>query len=79
MAELELSIRRGSHNSKWKTGLWLAAPYAIGFVDLVWPTVTRTLVSLFSCRDLGSAGWWLEADARCNQNTVAFASNVLLC
>ena len=31
-------------------------------VDLLYPLITRVLFQYFSCRDLGSAGSWLEAD-----------------
>ena len=51
-----------AHTSVVKDGLWIAAPYVLGFIDLFHPTITRTLCSFFSCRDLGAAGSWLELD-----------------
>ena len=44
-----------------KQGMWMAAAPALFFLDLLWPTITRTLFSFFSCRNLGSSGKWLEA------------------
>ena len=40
-------------------------------VDFVFPAVTRTLVQIGSCLDLGSAGWWLTVDfsVRCYDAT----------
>ena len=35
--------RRGSQRSVLKQGLWTAAPAALFFLDLLWPSVTRTL------------------------------------
>ena len=45
-----------------KHGSWLAAPIALMAIDLLYPAVTRTLLQYFSCRDLGPAGFYLEAD-----------------
>ena len=42
--------------------LWHAAPFALQFLDFVYPAVTRTLLQYFTCRPLGAAGSWLEAD-----------------
>ena len=61
VASLAFARRRGSDRSLVKAGLWAAAPFALQFVDLVWPTVCRTLLQLYTCRDLKSAGHWLEA------------------
>ena len=54
-----------------KDGLWTAAPFALFILDLIWPAVTRALLQYFSCRDLGSVGFWLEADYR---QVISFAS-----
>ncbi len=43
-------------------GLWAAAPYALLLLDILYPQITKTLCSFFSCRNLGSAGWYLEVD-----------------
>ena len=43
-------------------GLWKAAPIALFLLDLLYPTITRTLCSFFVCRDLGAAGKYLEVD-----------------
>ena len=43
-------------------GLWKAAPYALFCLDFLYPAITRTLLQFFTCRDLGKAGKWLEAD-----------------
>ena len=43
-------------------GFWAAVHPVLFFVDLVHPIVTRTLLQFGTCRDLGSAGRWLEAD-----------------
>ena len=48
-------------NSKMKKGLWMAAPAVLFLLDLLFPTISRTLLQFFSCRKLGSAGRWLEA------------------
>ena len=53
---------RGSHGSQIKEGLWDAAPLVLFFLDLVYPLVTRTLCSFFSCRHLGNDNYWLEED-----------------
>ena len=53
----------GIHESVFMKGLWYAAPYALYIIDLIHPTITRTLCSfLTSCRDLASAGWWLPVN-----------------
>ena len=44
------------------TGLWKAAAPALFLLDLLYPTITRTLCSFFVCRDLGAAGKYLEVD-----------------
>jgi hypothetical protein len=59
---LEMERARGSSNSVIKTGLWKAAGPLIFALDLCYPTITRVLWQLNTCRDLGSSGWWLEAD-----------------
>ena len=46
-------------------GLWTAAPVALFCLDLLYPAITRTLLQFFTCRDLGEAGKWLEADCTC--------------
>ncbi len=43
-------------------GLWKAAPVILFIIDLIYPTLTRTLCQFFTCRDLASAGLFLEAD-----------------
>ena len=60
-------------------GFWAAVHPILFFVDLVHPIVTRTLLQFGTCRDLGSAGRWLEADysIRCytdDYNTYAGAA-----
>ena len=55
---------RGSHDSIVKSGLWKVAVYILFIVDLIFPTITRVLLQYHTCRDLGGAGWWLEADYR---------------
>ena len=59
---VEREKRRGSHGSAVKSGLWTAAPIVLMTIDLVFPTITRTLCQYFTCRSLGGAGRWLEAD-----------------
>ena len=54
--------KRGSVNSIIKTGMWKVAAPLLFFLDLVYPIVTRTLLQLFTCHDLLSAGRWLEVD-----------------
>ena len=67
---LNRELRRGTHNSTIKMGLWKAAPAVLFFIDLVYPVLTKTLFSFFICRDLGPAGWYLEADysQKCRDN-----------
>ena len=55
---------RGSHNLLMD-GLWIAAPYILFTIDLFHPTITKTLCSFFTCRNLGAAGWWLEQEQVC--------------
>ena len=55
--------QRGSHNSVVKTALWKISAAMLVFVDFIYPTVCRTLLQTFTCQDLGSAGWWLEAES----------------
>ena len=54
--------KRGTYNSVVKAGLWKVAAPLLFCLDLLYPTITRTLLQLFTCHDLGSAGRWLEAD-----------------
>ena len=51
-------------------GLWIAAPAALFFLDLLWPATTRTLFQFFHCRRLGELEV-LEADYSidCNGQT----------
>ena len=59
---LNAEMKRGSHGSTVRMGLWKVASVGLFFIDLVWPTVTRTLLQFNTCRDLGESGFWLEAD-----------------
>ena len=43
-------------------GLWKVAPIILFLIDLLYPSITRTLLQFATCRDLGSAGFFLEAD-----------------
>ena len=52
----------GSDKSIVKMGMWKAAPVILFIIDLIYPTLTRTLCQFFTCRDLASAGLFLEAD-----------------
>ena len=45
-------------------GLWRISAPLLFTLDVLHPLLCRTLCGFFSCRDLGSAGWWLEADVR---------------
>ena len=52
-----------AHSASVLTRLMWAMMHPLLFsLDLVYPAITRTLLSFFLCRDLGSAGLWLEAD-----------------
>ena len=48
-------------------GVWTAAPVALFIIDLLFPTITKTLCSFLTCRNLGRAGWYLESsyDTKC--------------
>ena len=48
----EWERRRGSDKNVCVDGLWLAAPWVLNFLDLVFPVVTRTCFQFFVCRDL---------------------------
>ena len=73
-SDLERERKRGSSDSTLKMGLWKAAAPALFILDLIHPTITRTLCAYFVCRNLGSAGWFLEADysVRCGPESAAF-------
>ncbi len=53
---------RGAHGSIVKEGMWVAAPFLLNTIDILYPTITKTLATFFSCRNLQDAGWWLEQD-----------------
>ena len=59
---IQRASARGSQGSIFKEGLWIAAPFALNFIDIMHPTLTKTLFSFFTCRNLQAAGWWLEMD-----------------
>jgi len=50
-----------------KRGLWMAATPALFLLDLLYPSITRTLFQFFTCRTLGPDAW-LEADYGVNCN-----------
>ena len=53
--------KRGTDRSIFVAAWWQMAAAILFLVDLIYPTVTRTLLQYFTCRDVGSAGFWLEA------------------
>ena len=59
--EYRRRMREGAHR-----GLYLAASIVTLLMDLLFPTVTRTILQIFRCRKLGDAaqggGFYLEAD-----------------
>ena len=67
-AQLRASVKRRAEkhhiysNNPLKAGLWTALPYVLFTVDIFHPTITKTLCSYFTCRDLGAAGSWLEQE-----------------
>ena len=62
VASLAHAKHLGTTGTVVKAGLWRAAPLALPFIDFVQPVCTRTFLQFFSCRSLGEAGKWLEAD-----------------
>ena len=61
LGALKRKTKRGSDHYV-KDGLWAAAPICLFLLDLLWPSITRTLFQFFSCRPLGASGRWLEVD-----------------
>ena len=65
-------------NSLWKAGWWNTAHLSLFCLDLLYPTITRTLLQLASCRDLGEAGSWMESDYNVRCYTTKYFSFVPL-
>ena len=50
-------------------GVWFSLAPTLFTLDLLYPAISRTLFQFFSCRDVGEAGKFLEADLsiRCDE------------
>ena len=49
--------------SVMQEGLWRATAAALFFMDLVFPIVTRTMASFFTCRDLKTGTTGMQCDS----------------
>ena len=80
---LRSAKRRGSEKSVIKAGLWRTAAINLFVIDLMFPTITRTLLAFFSCRGLNTPieseeGRWLEADHSIECNTPKYNARLPL-